>query len=163
MLASDSHALLFRYNHSDGLPNSDGTASNPKNLSPVARCIVEFTTLQSLDLSNYRSLQASGVYGTLGLINLGPDTFLCVIVNAVCVATVRPGEAVQKIVSVEFCSSSLFSPLAWAPSSADEDKIASTKMSMITTSWMRLIHIRFPIPAQVNSRTILVWICRTTR
>ncbi|KAL9634644.1 MAG: hypothetical protein Q9204_002913 [Flavoplaca sp. TL-2023a] len=142
MLASDSHALLFRYNHSDGLPNSDGTASNPKNLSPVARCIVEFTTLQSLDLSNYRSLQASGVYGTLGLINLGPDTFLCVIVNAVCVATVRPGEAVQKIVSVEFYEDFLWNAYMIDSLIKFRSRLSQEEKTMLDTARMLTCAVR---------------------
>jgi hypothetical protein len=42
------------------------------------------------------------VYGTLGLINIKTDVFLCVITEALPVAAVRPGENVQRITSVEF-------------------------------------------------------------
>lgn len=110
ILASESHALLFRYNPSDVTPSSDGIFSKPSSQTFVTKCVVEFAALESLDLSTYHSLQASGVHGTLGLINLGADIFLCVITAAARVATVRPGENVQKILSVEFCWSS-WSPL----------------------------------------------------
>ncbi|KAL9131869.1 MAG: hypothetical protein Q9217_000315 [Psora testacea] len=62
--------------------------------------MVEFSS--SIDLSDYRVLRASGVHGTLGLINLGSEIFLCVISGAAHVATVRPNETVQRILSVEF-------------------------------------------------------------
>lgn len=91
-------------------PSSDGIFSKPSSQTFVTKCVVEFAALESLDLSTYHSLQASGVHGTLGLINLGADIFLCVITAAARVATVRPGENVQKILSVEFCWSS-WSPL----------------------------------------------------
>jgi len=39
----------------------------------------------------------------LGLITLNNDVFLCVITGSEEVATVRPGETVQKIFAVEFC------------------------------------------------------------
>ncbi|CAO1602095.1 Inositol-1,4,5-trisphosphate 5-phosphatase 1 [Xanthoria calcicola] len=102
ILASESHALLFRYNPSDVTPSSDGIFSKPSSQTFVTKCVVEFAALESLDLSTYHSLQASAVHGTLGLINLGADIFLCVITAAARVATVRPGENVQKILSVEF-------------------------------------------------------------
>ena len=64
--------------------------------------MVEYTALSAVDLADYRPLSA-GVYGTLGLINTNTDVFLCVISGSVRVATVRPGETVQRIISVEFC------------------------------------------------------------
>ncbi|KAL9639883.1 MAG: hypothetical protein Q9164_000631 [Protoblastenia rupestris] len=67
--------------------------------------MVEYS--DSIDLSDYRALRASGVHGTLGLINIGSDLFLCVISRAVRVATVRPNETVHQILAVEFyCLSS---------------------------------------------------------
>lgn len=49
--------------------------------------MVEFTALEDVDLTGYRVLRASGVHGTLGLININADCFLCVISGAVRVAT----------------------------------------------------------------------------
>jgi hypothetical protein len=63
--------------------------------------MVEFSHLSSLDLRGY-SLLGSG-HGTLGLITLNSDIFLCVVTSALRVAAVRPGETVQKIDNVEFC------------------------------------------------------------
>ena len=49
--------------------------------------MVEFTAHSDVDLRDYRVLRASGVHGTLGLININADVFLCVISGAVRVAT----------------------------------------------------------------------------
>lgn len=65
--------------------------------------MVEFAALGTIDLADYVPLHPQGVYGTLGLINVNTDVFLCVISGAVPVALVRPGEHVQRIVSVNFC------------------------------------------------------------
>ncbi|KAL8852415.1 MAG: hypothetical protein Q9221_002721 [Calogaya cf. arnoldii] len=115
VLASESHALLFRYIPSNVVPNSVGIFSKPNSQTSVTKCVVEFVALKSLDLPAYRSLQPSGVHGTLGLINLGADTFLCVISAATRVATVRPGENVQKILSVEFYGADFY-PVSYSGS-----------------------------------------------
>lgn len=104
-LASEQHALIFR--HSVG-PGSDGVPETYDYQSSIPKCIVQFSALNSFDLSAYHSIRASSIYGTLGLINVGTDIFLCVISTAIRVATVRPDEHVQKILSVEFCWSSSF-------------------------------------------------------
>lgn len=60
-----------------------------------------------MDLSDYRSLSSLSVYGTLGLITVNNDVFLCVVSSATKAATVRPEETVQRINAVEFhCLSS---------------------------------------------------------
>ncbi|MCJ1474688.1 inositol polyphosphate 5-phosphatase [Lambiella insularis] len=64
--------------------------------------MVEFAAIDTINLSAYRSLQPHGVHGTLGLINIQKDVFLCVVTAASHVATLRPGENVQRIVAVEF-------------------------------------------------------------
>jgi hypothetical protein len=53
-------------------------------------------------LADYRPLTPRPIYGTLGLITVGEDVFLCVITQASRVATLRPGETVEKIESVQF-------------------------------------------------------------
>lgn len=100
LLASGSHALTFRHNPS----GFDGASEGLNYNSSVPKCVIEFATLKSLDLSSYRLINPSGIHGTLGLINIDADIYLCVITAAVKVATVRPGENVQKILSVDFCS-----------------------------------------------------------
>ena len=55
-----------------------------------------------MDLQEYRSLSSLSVHGTLGLITVNGDVFLCVVSGASRVATVRPDETVQRILSVEF-------------------------------------------------------------
>jgi hypothetical protein len=64
--------------------------------------MVEFSSLDGADLSGYKAPRPLGVHGTLGLINIDQDVFLCVITASYPAATVRPGETVERIVSVEF-------------------------------------------------------------
>lgn len=64
--------------------------------------MVEFTKVEDVDLSDYRGLHSLSVHGTLGLITVNGDVFLVVVNSASKVATVRPGETVQKINSVGF-------------------------------------------------------------
>lgn len=102
-LVSERRALIFRHSPSNIVAGLDGASdsANPQSYTP--KCIVQFSSLDSLDLSAYHSVQASGVHGTLGLINVDADIYLCVISAAVRVATVRPEEHVQKILAVQFC------------------------------------------------------------
>ena len=103
LLASESHALVFRHVPADAATGFDSISDLPRKSFAVPKCVVEFATLESLDLSNYRLFKAPGIHGTLGLISIEADIYLCVISAAVKVATVRPDEDVQKILSVEFC------------------------------------------------------------
>jgi synaptojanin len=64
--------------------------------------MVEFGARNSLELNSFRTV--NNAQGTLGLITLNNDVFLCTIILASQVATVRPGETVQRIHSVEFCA-----------------------------------------------------------
>lgn len=58
-------------------------------------------------MSEYRSLPSLSIKGTLGLVTIKGDVFLCVVNDSKHVATVRPGETVQQIKNVEFhCLSS---------------------------------------------------------
>lgn len=93
-ILTETHALVFRHS-----PSAAGTQTTGGS----SRCMVEFSGLDHVDLTDYRPLRTSNVHGTLGLINIRADVFLCIISEAARVATVRPGETVQKILSVEFC------------------------------------------------------------
>jgi len=64
--------------------------------------MVEFADVSSVDLSDYRTLSPLPIHGTLGLITINNDVFLCVVTGAAKVANVRPGETVEKIYAVEF-------------------------------------------------------------
>ncbi len=99
-LVTDSHALILR--HSASSTTSDLQSNGPNVKPSIPRCMVEFSALSEINLTDYRPL-SSGVYGTLGLININADVFLCVVSGSVRVATVRPGETVQRIISVDFC------------------------------------------------------------
>ncbi len=95
-IATNTHALVFCHSPSTAADGGSLKAAPPKSM-------VEFSSLNAIDLSRYRNLFHSGAHGTLGLININTDIFLCVISKAVRVATVRPGEYVQRIQAVEFC------------------------------------------------------------
>lgn len=98
-ILTDSHALIFGHG-----PSTAGTQSYGSSVQAGAsRCMVEFSALDHVALADYRPLRTSNVHGTLGLINIRADVFICIISGAVGVANVRPGETVQKVLSVEFC------------------------------------------------------------
>lgn len=110
-LVTATHALIFRHStSSDPVTLINGSTSSfqtvPSRTSSdgagTPRCMVEFTELSRIDLSDFRTLSASQVHGTLGLITISGDVFLCVVTGAVKVATVRPGETVEKIYGVDF-------------------------------------------------------------
>lgn len=69
--------------------------------------MVEFTPISDKLLKDFRPLTSRPIFGTLGLIAVNGEVFLPVITQASRAATVRPGETVEKIVSVAFyCLSS---------------------------------------------------------
>lgn len=88
-LVSSEHALVFHYTSTD---------TSAKD-SP--RCQVEFADLEAVDLEGYRLLGYG--YGTLGLVTLNEDVFVCVVTSSSQAATVRPGETVSRIDNVGFC------------------------------------------------------------
>ncbi|KAK6528858.1 inositol polyphosphate 5-phosphatase, variant 2 [Orbilia ellipsospora] len=123
-LCAPDHVLTFRHNptasnhaaapsYAANLPyNNHGSGSNSSvNLSSgvnggngaAAKCMVEFAERQEADLSDYHPMgSALPCRGTLGLISLNRDVFICVVTGASLVATVRPGETVYRIHAVEF-------------------------------------------------------------
>lgn len=83
---TDSHALIFRQSLSS--TSAEPSSNNESNTrSSPSKCMVEFTAHEDVDLTGYRVLRESGVHGTLGLINIKDDIFLCIISGAVRVAT----------------------------------------------------------------------------
>ena len=92
-LVSSEHALVFHYTSTD---------TSAKD-SP--RCQVEFSDSEAVDLEGYRPLGYG--YGTLGLVTLNEDVFVCVVTSSSQAATVRPGETVSRIDNVGFCMSSM--------------------------------------------------------
>ena len=100
-LVADTHAIIFRQSVSSLKADPVGNGSSSK--VSTSRCMVEFSPLGNVNLEDYRALRLSGLHGTLGLVNISREIFLCVITRASRVATVRPDETVQRIVSVEFC------------------------------------------------------------
>ena len=107
-LTTGDHTLVFRHSHSTASQSQNGPSSTVpptdyrQNATP--RCMVEFAAGRAIDLNVYRTV--NNAQGTLGLITLNNDVFLCAITGASQVATVRSGETVQKIHSVEFCAHS---------------------------------------------------------
>lgn len=70
--------------------------------SSTPKCMVEFADLRDVVLDGYKTISPIAVHGTLGLITIMNDVFLCVVTGATKVANVRPGETVEKIFGVEF-------------------------------------------------------------
>ena len=83
---TNSHALVFRHIQSSTSADS-GSKSQTSTTSSPSKCMVEFAAHNDVDLEGYRVLRTSGIHGTLGLININADVFLCVISGAVRVAT----------------------------------------------------------------------------
>ena len=99
VLAAAEYGLTFNYNPTN--PKHGNSLYN----NGTSRCSVEFSSLSPKSLNGYKTL--GGGYGTLGLINLDEDIFICVITSASRAATVRPGETIWRIDSVDFCAPSL--------------------------------------------------------
>ena len=53
-------------------------------------------------MKDYRSLPSQDIKGTLGLVTIGSDVFICVVSNSKRTAIIRPGESIQQILGVEF-------------------------------------------------------------
>ncbi|KAF2740426.1 hypothetical protein EJ04DRAFT_540103 [Polyplosphaeria fusca] len=103
-LTTRTHALVLRHSSSSADQNgfSNASTSSLGNGTGAARCMVEFSSLENIDLDDYRALNMVNAHGTLGLITVNGDIFLVVVNGASKVATVRPGETVQRIHSVGF-------------------------------------------------------------
>jgi synaptojanin len=104
-LSTEGHALVFRHTHAADLVSGGSTLSlghvsaGRQNTPP--KCMVEFGGRPTFDLGAYRTVVIA--QGTLGLITLNSDVFICVVTGDVQAASPHPGETVRKIVSVEFC------------------------------------------------------------
>jgi synaptojanin len=108
-IVTNSHALVFRHSSTTSEAVADGSLASvvPSRARggsepPASKCMVEFSPASRSLLSDFRPLIPRPIYGTLGLVSIDRDVFLCVITQASRVATLRPGETVEKIVSVEF-------------------------------------------------------------
>ncbi|KAL1959266.1 hypothetical protein VTO42DRAFT_2453 [Malbranchea cinnamomea] len=95
-LVANEHVLLLQHTPTTADSLSAGSFANVYS----AQCIVRWASCSSLNLSAYRSLGHG--QGTLGLIDLSGDIFLVVITSSSLVATVKPGETVRRIDSVDF-------------------------------------------------------------
>lgn len=111
-LATPSHVLVFRHSPSLSIaqPNNASTASlqsenSISGYSGGPRCIVELANVRRIDLEGYRQVNRR-VHGTLGLVTIDNDIFLCVVKGALRTAEIRPGETVMKIHDVAFCKHS---------------------------------------------------------
>lgn len=102
-LATDTHVLVLRHSPSTvQISRNASSTSLPDTAGSAPKSVVEFAPWEGHDMSAYRSLTSLRVLGTLGLVTLGSDVFLCVVNGSSHAATVRPGETVQRILSVEF-------------------------------------------------------------
>ncbi|KAF2759416.1 hypothetical protein EJ05DRAFT_531518 [Pseudovirgaria hyperparasitica] len=111
-LATQTHVLIFRHSPSSTEPSYNTPHNNLKSSSQTSlttsngtagpRCMVEFAELGHVDLEGFRQLNSLAVHGTLGLMSVEGDVFLCVVSGAGKVARVREDESVLRIHSVEF-------------------------------------------------------------
>lgn len=99
-LATESHVLIFR--HSPHATATRAGSTNSVSEGGAPQCVVEFLPWDGANMQGYRPLSSLQVYGTLGLVTINGDVFLCVVSSQIKAATVRPGEDVMKIQSVEF-------------------------------------------------------------
>ena len=104
-LATDQHALVLKgasgANDPGAFPLRGGSHTSLAGAG-APRCIAEFGAAGAVDWDEYRPLGFRDIYGTLGLIAIGGDVFLCVVTSATQAAEIRRGEVVQKINTVEF-------------------------------------------------------------
>lgn len=101
-LATDSHVLIFRYNKSESQDARISSTALHDQRNQQPQCMVEFLPIPSADLSEFRSLTSLAIHGTLGLVTIGGDIFLCVVNGANRVASARQGENIHQLTSVEF-------------------------------------------------------------
>lgn len=110
-LITSSHALVFQHSPSSN-PDNSSIAGNPLHSNSsyaslvdkyggAPRIMVEFSNLSAIDLHDYKPF-THPCKGTLGLITLGRDVFICLVNGSSHVATLRPGERVERIHTVEF-------------------------------------------------------------
>ena len=93
-LRTNTHVLTLEHTHENGS-------------GPASRCAVEFDTLESARLDGYKSMRMEvinyRIHGTLGLITLNNDIFLCVVSGvSPRPIVIRPGETVRRIDAVDF-------------------------------------------------------------
>ncbi|KAK8874407.1 hypothetical protein PGQ11_004921 [Apiospora arundinis] len=108
-IVSESHALIFRYSPTTSEAIANGSLVSVSSARPragsegaISKCMVEFTPASKKLLNDFRPLTPRPIYGTLGLITIGQDVFLSVVTQANRVASVRPGETVERIANVDF-------------------------------------------------------------
>ncbi|KAK4105843.1 hypothetical protein N658DRAFT_417551 [Parathielavia hyrcaniae] len=109
-ISSHSHALILRHSTTTTEGIANGSLTAPPSARPrlstsdnvTSKCMVEFSPTSDKLLADYHPLTPRPIYGTLGLISIERDVFLCVVTEASRVATLRPGETVEKIEAVQF-------------------------------------------------------------
>lgn len=113
-LSTGSHALVLktdpvahqsnrsRHTGYDARNHSDVSQANGGAGGKSPKCIAEFGPASDFELDTWRQLGFREVYGTLGLIAIGGDVFLCVVDSVTKAAEVRPEETVQRIGTVQF-------------------------------------------------------------
>lgn len=108
-IVSSTHALIFRYSPAAGDATIDGflASAPPARARPgadslVSKCMVEFSPITKDLLTDFRPLTPRPIFGTLGLISISQDVFICVVTQATRVASLRPGETVERIANVGF-------------------------------------------------------------
>lgn len=99
-LVSETHALTCELAPKGGRGGPATSAGTSTSKAP--QCMLDFQRLDAAELRGFAPMRLPAVHGTLGFFAVQGDVFLCVITGANLVATVRPGEHVRRIVSVDF-------------------------------------------------------------
>lgn len=99
-LGTETHVLIFQ--HSTSAASSRTPSASSVNDAATPKCVVEFSTWEAAQMQDFRSTSSTNVQGTLGLVTINNDVFLCVASQSSKAATLRPGETVQRILGVEF-------------------------------------------------------------
>lgn len=99
-LVTTTHALILR--HISSTTSTSQPQSGQSGGNSGLKCLVELVDANEADLSEYRVISRQNVIGTLGLITVENDVFLCVVSGASKAAIVRPGETVQRILNTDF-------------------------------------------------------------
>ncbi|PHH51964.1 Inositol-1,4,5-trisphosphate 5-phosphatase 1 [Ceratocystis fimbriata CBS 114723] len=127
-IASSKHVLFFRHSPttSEAIANGSLSAYRPRaaaDANAVSKCMVELAPRNKSILEDYTPLTHMPIHGTLGLITINQDVFLCVINKASRAAAIRPSESVERIDAVNFycLSSSLYDEHISAADVWDDD------------------------------------------
>lgn len=107
-IVSRKHALIFRHSPTTTEAIANGSLASAyrsramSDAGAISKCMVELAPCSKSLLQDYTPLTHLPIHGTLGLITVNQDVFLCVITKASKAAVIRPNESVERIDAVSF-------------------------------------------------------------